>query len=145
MSLFLTGGILKILMNTTLLTRPLFSLSDVIREARPREAVEKKLIALLQSRLKKSRIAWNPKAFQGGLGNPALPAAMLKKLETILWLAEAIDWRLSRNLKNELDETVEDIESFNPPFRASLRQAADDFKAGRFVTQEQLEARHQFS
>ena len=93
-------------------------------------------------RLAGLKVIWNPQAFRGGLGNPKLPLSLLKKLESLITLAEAVNWKLSRVARDELDVTVEDIETFNPAFRASLKRASADIKKGRFVTQEELERRY---
>ena len=129
-------------MSNSAIIHPLFSFADTIRAVKPREAIEAKLIGLLTARLGPLKIIWSPKAFRGGLNNPQLPKPILKKLETILWLAETLEWHLSKSLVDELDATVEDIESFNPPFIEWMRRAAKDFQAGRFVMQEQMEVPH---
>ena len=123
-------------------TPPILSLPVVLRPPQPKRAVADGLIRLLRARLNAADIIWNPIAFRGGLGNPKLPAWLLQKLESLLALAEASGLKLSRALRDELDATVKDIESFNPPFRASLRRASRDVRAGRFVTQETLERRY---
>ena len=132
-------------MNNATLGHPLFSFVDIIGVERPREAFERKLIGILTVRLKQMKIIWSASAFRGGLNNPEMPRSILKKLETILWLAETLEWHLSKNLIDELDSIIEDIESFNPSFRDRMRRMTKDFHAGRFVTQEQMEKRHRIA
>ncbi|OGM91091.1 hypothetical protein A2755_00010 [Candidatus Wolfebacteria bacterium RIFCSPHIGHO2_01_FULL_48_22] len=127
----------KIASKTNILSLPL-----LLRAAKPKLAIEQNLVQLLTVRLKELRMAWNPAAFRGGLMNPRLPVWLLEKLESLITLAETSDWRLSKSLASELDNTIEDIETFDPPFQAALRQASRDVKAGRFVTQEVLEQRY---
>lgn len=117
---------------------PILSFPDVVQTKKPRELFEDRLISLLKKRLKTYRIIWSPKAFRGGLNSPELPAALLRKLESIILLSEAVDWRLSKTLINELDNAVEDIETFNPPFRESLRRASRGAAKGRHVTLEEM-------
>lgn len=121
----------------------IFSLAGVLRAPRPRSFLEEELTKLLKKRLKQLDIVWNPKAFRGGLSNSQLPPRLLEKLESLLIAAEISGWDISNQLRHELDETVEDIESFNPAFRKRLARehaaALRDIKAGRFVTQEELE------
>ena len=125
-------------MNTQTIN-PILSFPDVVQTKRPRELFEDRLVLLLNKRLKLLGITWGPKSFRGGLNNPELPTAILKKLESLILLAEAVGWQLSRSQINELDNTVEDIETFNPPFRESLKRASRDFAKGKYVTLEELE------
>ena len=129
-------------MNYQTLTLPLISFPEIMRSSNPREVAEKNLLSLLVARLKKAGIIWNPKAFRGGLKNKEVPLSLLKKIETLVSLAESIQWKLSKSLRDELDATIEDIETFNPSFRESLRRAEEDFRAGRFVTQDEFEKRY---
>ena len=116
-----------------------FSFADILRSQKPREAMEKKLIDLLSIHLKKLEVVWNPNAFRGGLHNPELPEWLLRKLESLVLLAGTVQWKLSKNLKDELDATIEDIESFNPAFVEAMKKATKDVRAGRFISQEKLE------
>jgi len=116
-----------------------FSALFAVRE--PKRLLEEELIKLLKVRLKELKIIWNPLAFRGGLSNRQTPSWLLKKLESVIELAEAVDWRLSKVARDELDTTVEDIETFNPRFRESLKRESAAVKAGKFVTQEELEKR----
>ena len=118
------------------------SLLLLLRSAKPKLAIEQRLVRLLTIRLKELEIIWSPVAFRGGLQNPNLPRWLLEKLESLIALADASDWRLSKALANELDATIEDIETFNPPFQAALLRSSRDMKASRFVTQETLEKRY---
>jgi len=121
---------------------PVLSFPEVMRSRKPRATFETRLVSLLSSRLKELKIIWSPKAFRGGLNNPKLPIALLKKLESLIFLAEAVNWNLSKAIRDEMDATVEDIETFNPVFRESLKKAAADIKAGRFVSQKDLEKKY---
>lgn len=121
---------------------PSLSFPEVIRSRHPRMVFENRLISLLKARLGDLNIIWNPRAFRGGLNNPALPVWLLKKLESLLFLAETVEWKLSRASRDELDATIEDIETFNPPFRKSLARASAALKAGRFVTHRELERQY---
>lgn len=126
-------------MATQTITWPIISLPEMIRARKPKSLTEQRLISLLTKRLKELKIIWNPRAFRGGLNNPELPSDILKKLESLLLLAEAVNWKISKQLKDELDSTVEDIETFNPPFRAWLKKASEESRAGKFITLEALE------
>ena len=122
------------------------SLPDVLLSPRPKVAVETALIKLLSKRLKELGIVWNASNFRKALESPKLPKWLLVKLENIIAAAEFSDWRISNSLKHELDETVEDIETFNPAYRAALkkeaRDAERDFKAGKFISSEDLMAKY---
>lgn len=130
--------------NQTIL-KPIFSFPDIIRSREPRALLENRLIAILTVRLKALKIIWNPTAFRGGLHNPQTPPRLLKKLESLILAAEVSGWDISNALERELDEVVEDIETFNPAFRKRLareqKAALHDFKAERTVSQEELERR----
>lgn len=123
----------------------ILSLSKLLGVPKPRELLKEELIKLLKARLKKLRIIWNPESFAGGLSNPKIPRDLLDKLEGLISLAEACNWKLSPQAKLELDETIEDIESFNPSFRKELdkelKEAEEDWKKGRFVPGEEIEKR----
>jgi len=129
-------------MANQILSKPLLSFPEVIRSRQPKAVFEEKLLALLTVGFRELKIVWDPKAFRGGLNNPKLPSWLLKKLESLISIAEGIDWKLSKSLKEELDVTVEDIETFNPPFRRGLRKSSEDIKAGRKVSQEEMEKRY---
>lgn len=113
-----------------------------MRAAHPKTAVADALVALLGKRLKELDVTWNAAVFRKGLANPKLPVGLLFKLENLITLAEASNWDVSDALKMELDETVEDIESFNPAFRTRLaksrREALRDLKARRYISSEAL-------
>jgi len=111
----------------------------MIKSREPKSLLEQRLISLLTKRLKELKIIWNSKAFKGGLNNPELPHAILRKLESLIFLAETLNWKLSKLLKDELDSTIEDVETFNPAFRARLKKASEEFRAGKFITLETLE------
>ena len=121
----------------------ILSLSKVLTSPRPQELVKEELITLLKNRLKKLDILWNPKSFSGGLSNPELPKKLLNKLENLVSLAELSNWELSSQVKLEIDETIEDIETFNPSFRKSLikeiKQAKEDLIKGRAISGEEME------
>lgn len=130
-------------MNNQILSKSIIvSLPDVLLSARPKDVVEDALVKLLKKRLKDLKILWVPSNFRQALANPKLPAWLLQKLESLISLAEAIGWKLSKTLREELDVTIEDIETFNPAYRASLKQASTDIKAGKFVTMEELKKRY---
>jgi hypothetical protein len=118
---------------------PILSFPDVVYARKPRMLFDSRLVALLAKRLKELRIVWSPGAFRGGLNNPELPRHLLTKLESLILLAEALDWKLSKNMVDEIDNTVEDFETFNPMFRARIKRASEDFKKGKFITLEELE------
>jgi hypothetical protein len=115
------------------------SFLEVIRSPEPKVVFEKKLVGLLKKNLRRLGILWSAEAFQGGLHNHELPSAILRKFESLLSLASAVDWKVSKAIASELDNTIEDIETFNPPFRESLRRAAADMRAGKYVTHDELE------
>lgn len=123
-------------------TSPLISFSELVRARKPQALFEERLLTLLRFRLKQLKIVWNPRAFRGGLNNPKMPASLLEKLESLIVLAESVNWKLSKAVRDELDAIIEDIESFNPVFQESLRRASADVRAGRVVTQEELEKRY---
>ena len=129
-------------MTNQILSKPLISFLEVVRSREPKTVFEAKLLALLTLRLKELKIVWNPKAFKGGLSNPALPEWIIRKLESIIDAAETCEWRISNMLKHELDETVEDVETFNPPFRGRLarerKTALRDFRLGRTISHNEL-------
>jgi hypothetical protein len=118
-------------MAKTLTLPKILSLPILLRSNQPRKVIEDCLIKLLKKRLKELKIVWNASAFRGGLSNPNLPTRLLEKLENLLAVAEASGWKISGELKIELDETIEDIESFNPPFRKSIKKIQGNLKAGR--------------
>jgi hypothetical protein len=117
---------------------PILSFPEVVQSRKPREMFESRLIKLLRTRLKELKIIWSSEAFRGGLNNPELPAYLLKKLESLIVLAESLDWKLSKTLKDEFDITVEDIETFNPPFRKMLERASKEIEKGNFMTHEEF-------
>lgn len=123
----------------------IISLPSVLRSPSPKKTVGEGLVNLLKRRLKELDIIWNPKSFSAGLSNPALPRELLVKLENLLILAEQSEWRISNSLRFELDETVEEIETFNPASRKELakerKAALRDFRAGRVVSGEEIERR----
>jgi len=120
----------------------IFSLPEVMTSPRPKAVLEEELVKLLKKRLKELKIVWNPEVFRKGLSNPKMPKWLLAKLENLLLIAEASDWKVSNALALELDETIEDIESFNPAFRAALkkerRDALKDIRLGRAVSIEEI-------
>ena len=70
----------------------------------------------------------------------------MEKLANLIAEAEASDWKVSKWLTAELDETVEDIETFNPAYREALkkeaREARRDIKAGRYISSDELMAKY---
>lgn len=110
----------------------------------PKLVVTKNLIKLLKNRLGELKIIWNPDTFRKGLSNPRMPKWLLEKLENLLVVAEASNWKISNALALEIDETVEDIESFNPAYRAALkkekRDALRDIRLGRAVSVEAIKS-----
>lgn len=126
----------------------ILSLSKLLIAPKPRELVKEELIKLLKARLKKLRIVWNPKSFAGGLSNPELPRDLLDKLEGLISLAEASNWKLTPSAKFELDETIEDIETFNPSYRAWAKKEREKFerelKAGTLKTYSLEEIKQKF-
>ena len=121
-------------MAKTLTLPKILSLPILLRSRQPRKVIEDGLIRLLKKHLKELKIEWSPVAFRGGLSNPKLPNRLLEKLENLLAVAEASDWKISGELRLELDETIEDIESFNPPFRESIKKIREDLKTGKLKT-----------
>jgi len=120
----------------------ILSLSKLLVIPKPRELVKEELIKLLKARLKKLGIVWNPKSFAGGLSNPELPKDLLIKLEGLISLAEASGWKLSPTAKFELDETIEDIETFNPSFRKELeKRIAEADRDKSWIPLEEIEKR----
>src|SRR5438067_1089925 len=113
---------------------PVISLPDVILSSRPKEVVEDALIKLLTNRFKEIKILWNASVFRKALANSKLPGHLLSKLEELIAIAEASDWHISNSLKMELDETVEDIESFNQRFTGRTKK----FQNGKLVTLKEL-------
>lgn len=122
----------------TFSTSTIVSLSDVMLSSRPKVVVEDALVKLLRKRLKELNITWDPPTFRKALKNPKLPAWILAKLENLIAAAEASGWRTSNALALELDETVEDIESFNPTYRTwlkkSRRDSLRDIRTGKAVS-----------
>ena len=118
------------------------SLPDLMLASEPKALVEDRLVKLLKARLKELKIIWNPDTFRRGLSNPKVPSWVLEKFENLIAVAEASGWKISNALALELDETVEDIESFNPAFRAALkkekRDALRDIRLGRAVSIEHI-------
>ena len=129
-------------MSNHITTKPSLSFPEVLRSREPKILFENRLIQLLTKRLKELKIIWSPQAFRGGLTNPKLPVRLITKLESLITLAEATDWKLSKVAKDELDTTIEDIETFNPSFRKFLKGATSDIKSGYFVTQKKLKQKH---
>lgn len=121
------------------LQNPILSFLDVIQRKELKSVFENRLIAMLKKRLKELRIIWSPQAFKGGLNNHDLPAEILRKLESIILISESLNWKISTTLKNELDTTVEDIETFNPPFIKRMKKISEEVKAGKFITFEELQ------
>src|SRR3989344_2252817 len=126
-------------MATQSIQNPILSFPDVIQTKEPKSIFENRLIAMLKKRLKELKIVWGPAAFKGGLNNPELPVEILKKLESLISISEALNWNVSVTLKNELDSTVEDIETFNPPFRARIKKISKEIKSGKFISFDKLE------
>jgi len=118
------------------------SLPELILIPKPKTLIENRLIKLLKARLKELKIIWNPDTFRKGLSNPKMPSWLLEKLGNLIAVAEASGWRISNALALELDETVEDIESFNPAFRIALKRerkdALRDMRLGRAVSIEKI-------
>ena len=112
--------------------------------SRPKAVVEDRLVKILTKRCKELRILWNPSVFRKGLRNPKLPAWILDKLENLIVVCEASDWKISNAFSFELDETIEDIETFNPKYRAWMNKARRDrfrdIKLGREGTVESFKA-----
>lgn len=111
---------------------------------RPKVVAEDALMKILTKRLKPLKIIWDPPTFRKALKNPGLPSWILAKLENLITTAEASGWRISSALARELDETVEDIESFNPAFRTWLkkshRDALREMKLGKLISAEEVRA-----
>ena len=114
---------------------PFISFPELVRVRKPQALFEERLISLLN-------IVWNPKAFHGGLHNSKLPVWLLQKLESLIVMSESVRWKISKAARNELDATIEDIESFNPSFQESLRRASSDIRAARGVLHEELAKRY---
>jgi len=55
------------------------------------------------------------------LVNPELPDGLLVRLEDFIDVAERLNWNLPKSFIVELDRLVEDIETFNPAFRKSIK------------------------
>ena len=112
--------------------------------SRPKVVVEDALVKLLKKRLKELNVLWVPSNFRKALTNPKLPADLLAKLENLIFAAELSDWKISNSLKFELDETIEDIESFNPAYREAMkresREARRELKSGKLIPLEELRA-----
>ena len=125
----------------TFSTSTIVSLSDVMLSSRPKVVVEDALVKLLTKRLKELNVIWDPPTFRKALKNPKLPAWILAKLENLIAAAEASGWRISNALAFELDETVEDIETFNPAYRTWLkkshRDTLRDIRTGKAVSIEE--------
>lgn len=101
--------------------RSYLSVAKILRAADPKAEVTNELVKFLLDHLKPLKIRWNPHAFRAGLTSPALPEALLRKLEDFLEVAELLGWSLPKSVVDELDRIIEDIESFNPAFVNSLR------------------------
>jgi len=129
-------------MHNYIATKSTLSFPEVLRSREPKVLLENRVVQILTKRLKELNIIWGPKAFRGGLNNPDLPVWLIKKLESLIALGEIMDWKLSKAVKDELDATIEDIETFNPAFIKSLKRATSDIKAGRFTTQKELEQKY---
>lgn len=118
------------------------SLPELMLAPEPKVLIEDRLVKLLKVRLKELKVVWNPDTFRKGLSNPKMPSWILEKLENLIAVAEASGWKISNALALELDETVEDIESFNPAFRAALKKerkdALRDIRLGRAVSIEKI-------
>ena len=121
---------------------PFISFPELVRVRKPQALFEERLISLLKVRLKELNIVWNPKAFHGGLHNSKLPVWLLQKLESLIVMSESVRWKISKAARNELDATIEDIESFNPSFQESLRRASSDIRTARGVLHEELAKRY---
>src|SRR3989344_3195418 len=138
------GAILAAMAEKTFSTSTIVSLSDVMLSSRPKVVVEDALVKLLKKRLKELNVLWVPSNFRKALTNPKLPADLLAKLENLIFAAELSDWKISNSLKFELDETIEDIESFNPAYREAMkgesREARRELKSGKLIPLEELRA-----
>ena len=108
-------------MATVALEWPCLSVARILRATNPKEEVTKEVIAFLKTHLQPLGIRWNPHAFRAGLNNPALPEALLRKLEDFLGVAEALNWSVPKTVVEELDRAIEDIEAWNPAFVERLR------------------------
>src|SRR3989338_1273624 len=130
----------------TFATSTIVSLSDVMLSSRPKGVVEDALVKLLVKRLKALDIIWDPPTFRRALKNPKLPAELLAKLENLVVIAESSGWDVSVLLRQELSDAVEDIESYNPAYRAwlkkSRKESLREIKEGRFATTEELIAKY---
>lgn len=108
--------------------------------------VENKLIKLLTKHLKELGIIWVPYNFRQALRNPKLPADLLEKLENLIAEAEASNWKISKAVASEIDDTVEDIETFNPAYRAAhkkeMLEVKRDIKLGRGISFDELKVKY---
>jgi len=107
-------------MATLEVERSYLSVARILRSDDPKGELTKELIALLDSHVNALGIRWNPKAFRAGLTNPELPEDLLRKLEDLLAVGESLHWSLPKTVAEALDTVLEDIESCNPAFVASL-------------------------
>lgn len=106
----------------------ILSLSRILSIPHPQQAVKQDLTRMLKIQLKNLGVVWNAEAFNQALNNPALPVSLLKKLERLISIAETTNWDISPALKREIDETVEDIEIFNPDYQARAQKQRQEFE-----------------
>lgn len=100
---------------------PHLSLARILRADEPKAELEDELIGCLTGLCKALGITWNPKAFRAGLENPDVPESLLRQLEDFLSVIESMRGAVPKSVVEALDRTIEDIESCNPAFVASLR------------------------
>jgi hypothetical protein len=122
------------------LERSYLSVANILLATDPKEELIKELVACLEAHLKPLKIRWNPRAFRAGLNNPELPAALLRKLEDFLGVAESLNWSVPKTVAEELDRVLEDIESFNPAFISSLRASRVSGRVPASEVKKRLEA-----
>ena len=107
-------------MATVEVERPYLSVARILRASDPKEEVTSELVTFLGTHMKPLGIHWNSRAFRAGLQNPGLPEELLRKLEDLLTVAESLNWSLPKTVVEAFDGVIEDIESCNPAFFASL-------------------------
>lgn len=122
------------------MAKTVISLADLLTASEPKRVLEDALIAILRKQLPKLGIIWNANAFRAGLKNPKLPKKLLQKLESLLEVAELSHWELSTEAVRELDEVVEDVESFNPAFLERMKRLIEQAdRENAWIPLEQVE------
>ena len=125
-------------MATLEVDRSYLSVARILRAPDPRKELTDELVAFLSAHLKALGIRWNPKAFRAGLKNSLLPEELLRKLEDFLGVAESLNWSLPNAVVEALDHVLEDIESFNPAFVASLNASHASGRVAASVVRKRL-------